>query len=175
MGVFRPCLSVSGDSVELLEFELYDEVEAINVSPTNPGFDDLLGEPYLEDTITPPTIPGVGERVRPVQTVTLKGKIKFTKDEEQYQDQAGNAPRSFATVTVALKHLQSKGLWNVTTGEYGIRANDRLLRVRTRNGRLRVNFVEDGRAGVFVYEVRRGETGTGIVEIMLEARPNSTR
>ena len=144
--------------------ELYDEAEAINVSPANPGFDNLLGEPYLEDT----TGDGVGERVRPGNVVEVKAKAEFTKHEEQEQDQAGNAPDSFLTLTMFTPMLESMGL--LVNGVYGIRPNDRLLRLESSTGKVRVDFEQNERDGLFVFEVRPGPTGSRTLQVLLEKR-----
>jgi len=164
MGILKPCLSVTGDSVEIAVFELYDEAESINVSPTNPGFDDILGEPFLEDV----SLNGIGERVRPSTQVSIKAKAKFAKFEEQNQDQTGNAPESFLTITIDRRYLEAAGLF--AAGVIGIRPNDRLLRLQSSAGVVRVDFQNSGRDPVYVTEVRPGETGETAVTILLEKR-----
>jgi hypothetical protein len=104
MVTLKSCFSVSGDSVEIAVMRLYDEPEARTVSVSNPGFDDVMGEPYLEDTDDN----GIGERVRPEDEVLIKCKAKFTTDEEQRQDQIGNAPASLVVLTVDQRILQSQ-------------------------------------------------------------------
>ena len=166
MGLFKPCYSVNPliGSTEVAVFELYDEVESRNVGPANPGFDDVLGEPFLEDT----NDDGIGERVRPVTVVNVNVKVKFTRKDEQQQDGTGNAPGSLMTLTVSEEHLRSLGL--LTNGKPGIRANDRLLRLQSSSGVVRVDFEAGGLTGPFVFEVRPGETGSGVFMILLENR-----
>lgn len=173
MGCLKPCLSVSGDSVEVLEFELYDEASAIVVllPPGNPGFDDVLGEPFLEDDDDDQ----IGERERPSTVIEVKGKIEFDRDEEQNQDGTGNAPESRVEVRIAESELKVKGLIDPVTGTIGIHVNDRLLRVKSNAGVVRADFTIGDRVGLRVYEVRHGETGSGIVKVMLEKeRPVAT-
>ncbi len=164
MGTLKPCYSISGESVEIAVLELYDETEAINVGPTNPGFDDLLGEPFFEDL----DLDGIGERVRPSTTVSIKAKAEFSRFEEQRQDQVGNAPDTFMNLVVSEEELVAKGL--LTSGVLGIRPNDRLLRLETNKGVTRVDFQEDARDPVYVFEVRPGSTGERTYTIMLEKR-----
>lgn len=166
MGTLKPCFSVSGESVECAVFELYDEAGALVTAPApgNPAFDPLTGQPYLEDNDDD----GLGERVRPGIAATIKCKADFAKHEEQNQYQAGNAPESFLTLTVAEEELEAQGL--LTNGVYGIRANDRLLRLQSQAGKVRVDFEQNGRDGVYVFEVRPGYTGERTVQIFLEKR-----
>lgn len=166
MGTLKNCLSVVGDSVEVAVFELYDHAEAINVSPTNPGFDDVLGEPYLEDGGSD----GIGERVRPGTVVSLKCKADFGKHEEQSQDGAGNAPSSFLTLTLFKANLEAQVPALIVAGKILVRPNDRLLRIEDRSVNVRVDFEADGRDGLHVFRVDPGETGTGIVKVFLEKR-----
>jgi len=164
MGILKPCLSTSGDSVVVGKFCLYDEVEAINVSVTNPGFDDLMGEPFLEDT----NGDRIGERVRPEIAVDVLGKIEFGTFEEQVQDPAGNAPRSRARFRVARSELFDRGL--LVNGVILLRPNDRLKRLEDRRGRIRWDFEDDDRDGLYVFEVRPSETGSNMVDVFLENR-----
>lgn len=164
MGTLKPCLSTTGGAVVVGKFALYDEVEAINVGPTNPGFDDLLGEPFLEDT----DADQIGERVRPEIDIDILGKITFSRYEEQTQDATGNAPRSMATFRVGRSELFARGL--LVNGVILIRANDRLKRLEDRQGRIRYEFEDDDRDGLYVFEVRPGETGSNVVDILLENR-----
>lgn len=169
MGVLKSCFAVSGESVEVAVIEMYDEAKAREVAsvefPLNQGFDDVLGEPFLEDN----DADQIGERVRPGVEVSVKAKVKFTKHEEQRQDQVGNAPDSFLTLTLYEEDLIAKGL--LTAGKVSIRPNDRLLRLEnSTSGVTRVNFEQDGRDGVYVFQVNPGETGTGIYEVLLEKR-----
>lgn len=161
MGCLKPCLSVSGDSVEIAVLELYDEPAA---RATPPGFDDVLGEPFLEDGDGD----GVGERVRPGVVVEVLAKVDFRRYEEQVQDGTGNVPEGDATLTVTESELAKKGL--LVAGVIGVRANDRLLRIKSRSGSVRVDLLHGGREGLHVVEVRPSETGSGVVKIVLEDR-----
>ena len=161
MGILKPCLSVSGDSVEYAVIETYDEPDA---RTTPPGFDDVLGEPYLVDSDDD----GIGDRVRPGTEITIKAKAKFSSFEEQRQDQTGNEPASFLTLTAFARDLTTRGY--LSNGTVMIRPNDRVLRLQNGAGAVRVDFTRAGREGVYVVEVRPGETGSGIYEIVCEAR-----
>ena len=167
MGLYKNCYSVNGASVELAELALYDEVEARNVAapPGNPGFDDLMGEPFLEDNDDD----GVGERVRPEEVVQVKCKVDFGSYEVQQQEQHGNEPSGQLTLEVYESDLAARGL--LVDGVVKIRPNDRLLRVlNSESGEVRIDLTTSGRPGMFVYEVRPAETGTGKLKIMLEHR-----
>jgi len=168
VGTLKPCFSVSGDSVEVAVIEVYDEAKAREVAsveyPTNPGFDDLLGEPYLEDGDDD----GIGDRVRPGTEYEVKARAKFAANEEQDQGQVGNDPRTVLTLVVDTRILTGLGLYSA--GVFGVRPNDRLLRLERNDGTTRLDFVHAGREGLFVYEVRPGETGSGMVKILLERR-----
>jgi len=166
MGLYKPCYSVSGEAVEVAVLGLYDEAAAIVLAakPGNPGMDDLMGEPFLEDN----DADGIGERVRPETTASIKCKAKFGSFEEQNQTPSGNEPESFLTLTIATSELSKAGL--LTAGQVGIRPNDRLLRLQSKTGVVRVDFEAAGRSGVHVVEVRPGATGSGIYKIMLEQR-----
>ena len=169
MGIFESCFAVNGASVETAVLELYDEAKAREVAsvefPDNPGFDDTLGEPFFEDLDGD----GIGTRVRPGVEVSVKAKADFARHEEQRQDQVGNAPESFVTLTLYEEDLVARGL--LVAGKMAIRPNDRLLRLEnTTSGAVRVNFEQDGRDGIYVFEVRPGETGTGIYQVLLEKR-----
>jgi len=166
MGILKPCLSVSGGSVVVGKFALYDEVEAINVlaPPGNPGFDDVMGEPFLEDNDDDQ----VGERVRPEILIDVLGKVDFVEHRAQRQDPTGNAPESRVRFRVSRGELVSRGL--LVNGVLLIRNNDRLLQLVDRQGRTRYDFVANSHVGFFVYEVRPGETGTNIVDVLLEQR-----
>ena len=168
MGILKSCLSTSGGSVVVAEFALYDEAEAIAVTPTNPGFDDLMGEPFLEDNDSDQ----VGERVRPEDLTRILGKLSFTRNEEQRQNATGNSPRSFAMLRVSRGELERKGL--LVDGVYGVRPNDRILRVRDRVGRILHEFEHGNRDGLYVVEVRPGETGSNVVDIhFVKRRPSA--
>lgn len=164
MGIYKPCYSTSECFSETVELELYDETEARNVSVSNPGFDDVMGEPFLEDTDDDQ----IGDRVRPSTTVELKARVEFSRYKEQEQAGSGNDPASMLKLIVNEEELVRLGL--LADGEIKIRPNDRLLRVKSEGGSVRVDFTVDGRDGVYVYEVRPGDTGTGLVEFMLENR-----
>lgn len=170
MGTLKSCFATGGESVEIAVLGLYDETKAREVAsveyPNNPGFDDLLGEPFLEDLDSDQ----LGERVRPEVETQVRCKLRFTRYEEQNQDQSGNAPQTFATLTLFEEDLVSRGL--LVGGKVAIRPNDRLLRVlkNTLGNPVRVDFEQDGRPGLHVFEVRPGETGTGVFTVLLERR-----
>lgn len=164
MGILKPCLSTSGNSVVVGKFSLYDEVEAINVQAANPGFDDLMGEPFLEDV----NGDRKGERVRPEIEVDVLGKIEFIQHEEQIQDATGNAPSTRLRFRASRGELVSRGL--LVNGVILIRPNDRLRRLEDRLGRIRYDFEDDDRSGYYVYEARPGETGSNVIDFFLEAR-----
>lgn len=172
MGVLKNCLSVTGESVEIAVFGMFNETDARTVAaaPGNPGFDDDLGEPFLEDNDDDQ----IGERFRPEDIVKLKCKIRPVRYEEQVQDQTGNAPESLLELTLYANDLKTKTLPSgdplLENGILRLRANDRLLRIEDRSGNVRIEFEEDGRDGVHVFEVRPGETGTGIYKVLVENR-----
>lgn len=164
MGILKSCISSSGNSVVLGHFSLYDEVTAIEVTPTNPGFDDVMREPYLNDQ----NLDRVGERVRPEIEVEVLGKADFSRFEEQTQDGTGNAPRSHVRFRVTRGELESRGL--LVNGVVVIRPNDRLRRLEDRKGRIRYDFESGDRDGLYVFEVRPGETGSNVIDFLLETR-----
>jgi len=169
VGILKSCYAVNGESVEVAVFELYDEPEAINVTATNPGMDDLLGEPFLDDAAAGEIEQGIPVRVRPGQEVEVKAKAKWNSHEEQDQDGTGNEPSSFLVLTIYESDLIAKGI--MVNGKVRIRANDRLLRIKSSTtGAVRVDFEVDRRDGLHVVEVRPGETGTGIYTVMLVKR-----
>lgn len=172
MGCLKPCLTTTTESGnrEIVVFELYDEVEARNVSPTNPGFDDLLGEPYLEDDIVSPDSNEIGERVRPGTIVKLKARVEISKNEEQNQDGTGNDPQGSMRVIVDEPTLLAATPVLLANGVVKIRPNDRLLRIETPAGAVRAEFTKGQRFGKFVIEVRPGDTGEGDWTIVLEER-----
>lgn len=163
MGVLRPCLSTSGDSVEYAVLELYDEASARS---TSPGFDDVLGEPFLVDS----DADGIGDRVRPGTEVEVKCKARAARHDEQVQDGTGNAPEGSWVLTFYASDLAARGL--LVGGACLIRPNDRLKRLRanTLAATVRVDFEAGGAAGLFCYEVRPGETGEGTYTALFERR-----
>ena len=166
MGLLKPCFSnsESSGSVEFAVIGLYDETAARTVTATNPGFDDLLNEPLFSDD----NDDSVGEYVRPEQVVKIKAKAKWVRSEEHRQDNAGNAPDSDLMLTVFQDDLKARGL--LVDGVSKIRVNDRLLRLENRIGVIRHQFEEDERDGLHCYEVRPGETGSGVLFIFFENR-----
>lgn len=166
MGLLKPCLSVSesSGSVEIAVIATYDEQAARTVTPTNPGFDDLLGEPLFADT----NDDSVGDRVRPEQIVEVKAKVKWSRNEEQRQDGTGNVPDSFLKLTVFEDNLKDLGL--IVDGIVGIRPNDRLLRIQNGKGQIRHQFESGSRDGLHCFEVRPGETGSGVLFLFFENR-----
>lgn len=166
MGLLKPCYSTSesSGSYEIAVIALYEEAAARVVTPTNPGFDDVLGEPRFADV----NDDSIGERQRPETVVEIRAKAKWSRNEEQTQDNTGNAPSSFLVLTVLEKDLKAKGL--LVNGVLSIRPNDRLLRLQNGAGVIRHDFEHANRDGLHVFEVRPGETGTGILTILLEDR-----
>lgn len=161
MGLYKNCYTTVGDAVEVAVLGLYDEAQARSVDP---GFDDTLGEPYLEDADDD----GLGERVRPETVVEVNAKAEWVRHEEQDQDGVGNAPRSLLMLTVFAEQLAAAGL--LAAGVVSIRPNDRLLRLQNAAGAVRVDFEQDGRDGLHCFEVRPGETGTRKFTILFENR-----
>ena len=84
MGVLKSCYATSGESIEVAVFELYDETAAL----TAPGFDDVLGEPFLIDTNSD----GIGERTRPGTVVKVKAKAKWTTHENRIRTKPVTRP-----------------------------------------------------------------------------------
>lgn len=170
MGIYSSCYSTSSQtgSAEYAVLELYDEEKAREVAsveyPTNPGFDDVMGEPYLVDQ----DLDGLGERVRPSVTVLVKAQLKAPRYEEQNQTQAGNSPDSLITLTLFEQDLTTLGL--LVDGVCEIRPNDRLLRIQDGSGNVRAEFAHGGREGLYCVEVRPGETGTGTFVAVFESR-----
>lgn len=148
-------------AAEVAVIEQYDEASA---RTTPPGFDDVLGEPFLEDNDGD----GIGERVRPGVEVQVKARAEWVRHEEQVQDQVGNAPESRLSLTMFADDLTAKGL--LASGVVAIRPNDRLLRIEDAAGNVRVNFEREGREGLYCFEVRPGDTGEGTFVAMFENR-----
>ena len=73
---------------------------------------------------------------------------------------------------VSRGELERKGL--LVDGVYGVRPNDRILRVRDRVGRILHEFEHGNRDGLYVVEVRPGETGSNVVDIhFVKRRPSA--
>lgn len=164
MGCLRPCYATGSGSTEYAIIECYDETAA-RTGP--PGFDDLLGEPFLPDGDDD----GVGERDRPGEEHRLKCKAAWTRGEEHTQTPAGNAPPSTLQLTLYEDDLIAAGL--LVDGVLSLRANDRLLRLEYGDGTIRHDFTSGDRPGPFVYEVRPGETGTRLFYVLFETRRNA--
>ncbi len=166
MGILKNCYAISGDSIERAVLELYDETEAINVGGSNPGFDDVLGEPFLEDS----DADGLGERFRPGVQVTVKARIEFTRYEEQVQEGVGNAPESDAVLTLYERDLLNLATPLISGGRILIRPNDRLLRIEDSSGNTRLDFEAGSRDALHVFRVDPPGTGMGVVKVFLEKR-----
>lgn len=178
MGCYKPCFSTSIEtgSREIVVLELYDEAEARTVSATNPGFDDLLEEPFLEDDlIVIVDDEGIGKRVRPSTIVSVKARVEVSRYEEQEQDGTGNAPRSLIKLVISEEALQALTPSLLVAGIPGIRPNDRVLRFENASGAVRADFTASGRPGLYVYEVRPGDTGEGLWEVLVESRQETAR
>ncbi len=161
MGCLKPCFSTNGGSVEYAVIQTYDEITA---RATSPGFDDTLGEPFLPDDDED----GIGERTRPGTEYRLRCKATWTRGDEQTQDQVGNAPTSSLTITLYEADLEAEGL--LVDGVLEIRPNDLLLRLEKPNGTIRWDFARGGHLGMYCFEVRPGETGTGLFYVLFERR-----
>ena len=161
MGVFESCLSSTEElgAAERAVIELYEEDLARS---TSPGFDDVLGEPFLADADDD----GLGDRVRPGTEKTVKAIAEIASLGEQEQDQVGNAPTSSVTLTLFEKDLKRRGL--LSDGVCSINVNDRLLRLENRRGTVRVDFSQRG--GLFCFEIAPGDTGSGIWVARFEER-----
>lgn len=162
MGLYKPCYSTSAmlGSVEWAIIRLYKEADTRAASP---GFDDLLGQPFLVDNDNDQ----IGEHVRVEQEIRVKAKFSTSRFKEQSQDQTGNAPTSFVKLTLYEEDLAAQGY--LVAGVLEIRNNDRLLRMENDLGVTRINFEADGSLGLRCYGVDPGETGTGIYEAQFES------
>lgn len=164
MGCFKPCYSVSGliGSHEYVVLGLYDEQEARNQPP---AFDDVLGEPFLQDNDDD----GIGDRVRPEEVVTVLGRVNVIKRDEQRQDQVGNAPIARVEIIFSEPRLQELGI--IVDGVSKIRANDRLLRVEDADGYVRIDFG----TGLHCIEMMPGSTGEAVwIAVFERRRPVAT-
>lgn len=175
MGLLKNCYatSTSSGAVEIAELALYDEAKQREVAsveyPDNPGFNDLLDELIVIDLDDD----GLADPIRAENLVEIVTKYDATQHEEQQQTHTGNAPESLVELTAYYSDLKAKGLF--VNGVIAIRPNDRLLRIKSGSGDVRIDYTFGGRDGLYCVEVRPGDTGTGIVTLVFRSRRNVSR
>lgn len=176
MGIFSAIYSLSGANVE---FAVLDLLDLTAQRTTSPGLDDVMGTPFLA-----PTASGVGQRVRPTKTVTIRGKLStWPQQGEQTLDQVFDDPQSKLALTLYDWDLFSAGL--LVDGQCILKPDDRLLRMLYSDGiqapaqapatqaseaqspvdlqsaaQVRFDFTVGNQPGLRCYAVRPGLTGT---------------
>lgn len=162
MGLLKPTLSVSGSSgaMEVAIIHRHDENQEIALI----NYDDVMGELLFRDN----NGDGIGERTFPFVEVAVKCKVKFSTFDMQDNDATGNTPTSNMAITMFEDDLKALGL--LTNGVLILKPNDRLIRIESLAGDVRVDLTSGGRDGLRCYEVVPGETGSRIYIAMFEAR-----
>lgn len=133
-----------------------------------------MDEPFLEDDLLVIDDDGIGDRARNETEIELEVRVEVGRFEEQMQGGVGNAPKGDMRLIVSEEELMDKGL--LTAGVVAIRPNDRLITVKNQFGDVRIDLTGAGdKKGMFVIEVRPGETGEGDWTIFLEERREVSR